>query len=354
MDSDDARRWLDDRAISGEFSGVALVWRDGAPVFEHAAGLAHRGLGVPLTTNSRFQVASVTKMLTAATALRLVDAGRIALDTPLVDLLPDDRRPSALTPEHTLHHLLSHRSGLANYHDDDDETWASFESCWQRVPLGRITGVADLLPLFVDLPLRFPPDERWQYADVNFLVVGLVIEAVTGRPFAEVATDEVLGPAGLVDTAFDRFDHDPERLAVGYAAGDAPGERGRTNVYAVPPVGMPDGGVVTSAKDLARFFDALLGGSLLTQATLELMLEPHGTIPDTDGLEAYGYGAELTLVDGRVTIVGHAGGDPGVSAMTSHFIDESTSVIVLCNQDRGSWPASLHLARACGLPDPRS
>lgn len=353
MDIDASRTWLDQRAAEGDFSGVVVAWADGTPVFEHAAGLAHRGLAVPLTTASRFQVASVTKLLTAVTALRLVERGLIALDTPLVDVLPDDRRPQALTPEHTLHHLLCHRSGLTNYHDDDDETWASFESCWTQVPPGTVHGVADLLPLFVDLPLGFEPDADWEYADVNYLVVGLVIEAITAAPFAEAVDEAVIAPAGMTDTAFERLDRDPVRLAVGYGAGDEPGERGRTNVYAVPPVGMPDGGVITTAHDLGRFFDALVNGSLVTPETFRLMLEPRGTLPETDDLEAYGYGTELTLVDGRVTIFGHAGGDPGVSAMTSHFVDDATTLIVLCNQDRGSWAASKHLAAALRLSDPR-
>jgi hypothetical protein len=83
------------------------------------------------------------------------------------------------------------------------------------------------------------------------------------------------------------------------------------------------------------------------------MIEPRAPIDDTDGLEAYGYGLELTMVDGRVTVLGHAGGDPGVSAMTSYFLDEATSLIVLCNQDAGSWAASKQIAEAFGLPDPR-
>lgn len=91
----------------------------------------------------------------------------------------------------------------------------------------------------------------------------------------------------------------------------------------------------------------------MSPATFEQMLLPRAAINDTDGLESYGYGLELTVVDGRVTILGHAGGDPGVSAMTSHFLDDATSVIVLCNRDRGSWPVSKEVASSFGLPEPR-
>jgi CubicO group peptidase (beta-lactamase class C family) len=110
--------WFDERTTSGGFSGRAIAWRDGGPIFAYNGGLAHRGHGVPVADDTRFGVASITKMVTGISALRLVERGLIALDTPLVEVLPADQRPTALTREHTLHHLLSHTSGLANYHDD--------------------------------------------------------------------------------------------------------------------------------------------------------------------------------------------------------------------------------------------
>jgi len=170
-------------------------------VFSYAGGLAHRGYGVAMTEASRFAVASVTKMVTATTALRLVERGAIRLDQPLVEILPDEHQPTALTPAHTLHHLLSHTSGLRNYHDDEDPTWDSFTSCWDRVPTYRIRRPADMLPLFRDLPAVRPPGVAYEYADANFILVGLAIEATSGRPFAEAATGEVLRPAGMHDTS---------------------------------------------------------------------------------------------------------------------------------------------------------
>lgn len=120
--------WLDDRAREHLFSGVVLVRSGDEVQLEHAAGLAHRGHGVPVTPDTCFQVASVTKMITAATALRLVERGALSLHRPLTGYLPPEYRPAGLDDRHTLHHLLSHTSGLANYHDDEDETWAYREA----------------------------------------------------------------------------------------------------------------------------------------------------------------------------------------------------------------------------------
>lgn len=100
LEADGLGAWIDERAGQHMFSGVVLVWKGGAPVFTHAAGLAHRGHQVPVTLNTRFQVASVTKMVTASTALRLVEKGTLRLDRPLLDFLPPEYRPTARQAPH--------------------------------------------------------------------------------------------------------------------------------------------------------------------------------------------------------------------------------------------------------------
>ena len=342
--------WIDQRADQHLFSGVVLVWESGAPVFSHAAGLAHRGHRVPVTIDTRFQVASVTKMVTATTALRLVERGTLKLDRPLIDFLPPEYRPASLDKRHTLHHLLSHTSGLANYHDDEDETWASFTSAWDRVPVYHARGPRDLLPLFADLPAASDPGD-FLYDDANFVLTGVLIEWVTGKSFAEVATEEVLIPAGMADSGFFQIDLEPENMATAYLATDEPPETWRSNVYSVPAGGMPDGGLTTTATDLARLLDAIASGSLLQPETVTKMLTPHGI--DENGVEAYGYGMELVVVEDRVTIYGHGGADPGVSTMVSHYVDTDITVVVLCNQDRGSWATAQKLTEILGLDDPR-
>ena len=269
VDTDVLDEWLDGRVAAREFSGAALVWRGGKSLFSYAGGIAHRGHGVPVTGSTRFTVASVTKMVTATAALRLVERGEVRLDQPLTEVLPAEQQTAALTGAHTLHHLLSHTSGLPNYHDDEAVTWDSFLSCWDRVPCQRARRPADLLPLFRDLPAVAPPGARFSYADANYILAGLVIEAVTGKPYAEAAAEEVLTPAGMEDSGFDQRDADPPRLATGYLhEPDVPFASWRANVFSGPAGGMPDGGLVTTTADLARLVDALLAGRLVSPATL--------------------------------------------------------------------------------------
>jgi CubicO group peptidase (beta-lactamase class C family) len=236
------RTWLYERVATHEFSGVALVWRDGAPLFQYAGGVAHRGHAVPIATDSRFGVVSVTKMVTATTALRLVDRGELRLDRPLIEI-PAARAPhQAMTAEQTLHHLLSHTSGLPNYHDDAAQTWDSFVGALDRIPGSKAWRPADMLPLFADLPAERPPGEKYLYADANFILAGLVIETATGKSFYEVATEDVIGPAGMTDTAFEELDQEPPRHATGYLHADGPPDTWRSNIFSLTARGCPTAG----------------------------------------------------------------------------------------------------------------
>ena len=351
VDTEPLRDWLDGRTARHEFSGVALVWHDGAPSFTYSGGLAHRGHGVPITAQTRFAVASVMKLVTATAALRLVERGLVRLDQPLVEILPQEHQPASLTREHTLHHLLSHTSGLANYHDDEAKDWASFTSNWDRIPTYRLRRPADMLPLFADLPAKFPPGSRFQYNDAAFILAGLVIEAVTGRAFGDLVATEVLQPAGMIDTGLENLDEEPARMATGYIIDDGPPETWRANHYSVPTGVMPDGGLITTSQDLARLIDALLGGVLLSPPMAAAMMTPQG--PATDAIEQYGYGCWLVVENGEVTIIGHGGSDPGVSTEVTHHLGAATTIAVLCNYDRGSWAVTKHIKEALGLADPR-
>ena len=348
LDRDVLRTWIDDRATRHEFSGVALVRANGDTLFEHAAGLAHRGHRVPNTVDTRFQVASVTKMITAATALKMVEDGALSLDRPLTGYLPPQYRPISLDDRHTLHHLLSHTSGLPNYHDDEDETWTSFIGALETIPSSRARGPLDVLPLFANLP-AVDDFGAFRYCDANYVLAGVLIEWVSGRPFANVAQEKVLSPAGMTHAGFFELDLEPEGYATGYLVSDEPADAWRSNTYGLTAGAMPDGGMTATARDLDRFMEGLREGEILSKETVDSMLTVHGA----DEEESYGYGMELVADDDSVIIYGHSGLDPGVTAIVSHYVNDSITVVVLCNQDQGSWPVAQRIAKDLGLHDPR-
>lgn len=347
-DNNDLRQWLDSEASEGRFSGVALAWQDGAPIFSHAAGLASRAHQVPVTAASRFAVASVGKMITAAAALSLVEEGRLSLHTPVIEVLAEAHRIDSLGDDHTLHHLLSQTSALPNYFDDDDPTWASWNASWDRIPTYHIRQPADLLPLFNRLPRVGAVGERYRYCDSNYVMIGLAIEAVTGQPYPEIATRRVLEPAGMADSSFTDLDLDPVGLATGYLASDEPQDRWRSNMYSLTAAAMPDGGMISTATDMARFTDALMQGALVSPAMFELMKNPQSG-PEEGG--SYGYGLELVLEGDHLVLFGHGGSDPGVATLVNHYPDQNLTVVVLCNQDRGAFAAELRVGGAFGAPE---
>jgi CubicO group peptidase (beta-lactamase class C family) len=273
-------------------------------------------------------------------------AGEVHLHQPLTEVLPTEHRTSALTGAHTLHHLLSHTSGLPNYHDDEAVTRDSFLSCWDRLPCQLARRPADLLPLFRHLPAAAPPGQRFSYADANYILAGLVIEAVTGKPYAEAATEEVLKPAGMDDSGFDLRDADPPRLATGYLyEEDAPFESRRANVFSAPAGGMPDGGLITTTTDLSRLVDALVGGRLVSPQTFTVMTSPQ--CGRTDGVDRYGYGLQLGLIGSEFVVLGTTGSTPAWPPSWPTTLPRprrssswATTTAAHSRSTSGSWPTA--------------
>lgn len=305
---------------AGGVSGTVLLAVAGVPVLQHCIGLADRAAGTPVTPGTRFQTASVSKMLTAVAVLDQVRLGRVGVQTPVVEVIPADRRPRRLSAEVTVHHLLCHTSGIADYCEEDEALpnyCADYAALWQHLPPGRMQRPVDFLPLYGDLPAYCPPGRTWRYSNAGYVLLGELLEQLTGRPCTDVIDERVLHPAGMAASAYDRSDEPRAQSAVHYLPS------GRSNVHSVPVVGGGDGGCVCTASDLVRFARSLADGSLLGDLT-DLATSRHATI---DGDWSYGYG-QMIYPDGRF---GHGGGDPGVSAAVNHWPERDITVVALCN-----------------------
>ncbi len=318
------RRWTDDR----DFSGSVLLTEAGRTTFEGCYGLADRANRLPVTPATRFGLASVTKMFTAGTVVGLVTSGRVELDTRLVDVLPSAARPVTLHPDVTVHHLLCHTSGIADYAEEDEDTPGYVEdyaSLWVDRPVSSMLRPIDFLPMFGDREPYRPPGERFQYSNAGYVLLGILVEEVTGRPFADVVQAHVFDPAGMSATGFFRLDEPRPDTAVGYLRRSSPDAPWRTNIYSVPVVGGADGGAFSTTGDLVRFLRAVDDGTLLGP-NRDRALGRHAEAGDG---YAFGYGV-LHYPDGRF---GHGGGDPGVEVLVARWPDEDTELAVLCNME---------------------
>lgn len=326
----DLRGAVDGAASSTGFSGVVRVDRDGVTEVDAAYGLADRRHGIPMTTATRLATASGTKGLTAVAVLSLVADGSLRLDQPVRDVLGDDL--PLVDDRVTVEHLLSHRSGIGDY--VDEEAMQEVTDHVMTVPVHTLTTTEDYLAVLDGRPQVFEPGTRTTYNNSGFVVLALVAGRVAGRTFEDLLLERVCGPAGMTASAFLRSDELPGDAATGYLWADRP----RTNVLHLPVVGTGDGGLYTTTADVAAFWRALDAGALLPEALLADALTLRGT--DTDG-SRFGLGFQLGSREGVVALVGS---DAGVSLQSVHEPTLGLTWTVVANTTEGAWPVARTLS----------
>jgi CubicO group peptidase (beta-lactamase class C family) len=324
----------------GQFSGVVSIRQGDTEVYAGAFGWANRAFRVPNTLDTIFAHASVTKMFTSVAILQLIEQGRLALDTPVVHAL--GLEGSAISPEVTVHHLLTHTSGIGDYFADDDD--AALERLVASLPRESLAEVAAFVPLFADKPAQFAPGAQFEYNGAGYILLGLLIEKISGMPYFDYVRQHIFARAGMLDADFLPFDVVRERVAEGYMPVIDEGGTGtgwRRNIYSVPPYGAPDGGAFASAEDMVRFMRALRFGRLVGPELAARMRTPQVDVAPSF---AYGYGLYVMLAGDQVIRYGHTGEDPGVSARVMYYPAHDLDVVSLCNQSGGAGKvlAELH------------
>jgi len=317
--------------VTPEFTGVVSVHEGENAIFAQGYGYANRAERLPNTPETRFGVASGSKIFTAIAILQLVEQGRLGFDSRLLELVKADF--PHFDPGITVHHLLTHTSGAPDYFDE--EFMDDFEAMWKEVPVYTLHGPRDLLPLFQHQPMKFAPGMRFSYNNGGYVLLGLIIEAVTGQRYVDYVTENVLVPAGMVNTGYFPMHALPEHTAYGYIEG----ENGSwvTNIFAVPAFGQPDGGAFTTAADMARFWDALRQHRLLVPEMVARMLTLQATEDDSNG---YGYGVWLKHQAGVVNAFYVVGEDPGVSFLSRVYPATNRLLTILGNTDSAAWPVA--------------
>lgn len=312
-------------AAERPFSGVLTIDVGDDRVLEQSHGMAHRALAVPNTPRHRFGIASGGKAFTALAVLRLVEDGVLTLDQPVRTVLGADL--PLIDDAVTVEHLLSHTSGIGDYLDEEAD-WAP-DDYVLSTPVHRLAETEAFLPELDGIPQKFPPGERFSYCNGGYVVLALVAERASGRPFHDLVVAEVCDRAGLADTRFLRSDELPGDAAIGYLNP----EGDRSNVLHLPVRGNGDGGIFTSAADLHRFWSALHAGDIVRPATAEAMLRPRIDVPGEGARYGLGFWVHPTRPHPRLV-----GGDAGVSFFSTHDPATRTTVSVLGNTSNGAWP----------------
>jgi D-alanyl-D-alanine carboxypeptidase len=309
------RAELEKQAAADMFSGAVIVAKNGKPIFAEAYGFADRAKQIKNTLDTRFRIGSMNKMFTAVATLQLVQAKKLALTDPLAKALPKYANQN-LANKVTIHHLLTHTGGTGDIFGPEYDK--------QRLELRTL---ADYVKLYGARDLAFEPGAKMEYSNYGFLLLGVVIEAVSKQTYFDYVEKRVFKPAGMTSTSSPMEDKatEPNR-SIGYMRGPKPGSQPNTDM--LPIRATSAGGGDSTAKDLLAFANALTRNKLLDAEHTKLLTT--GKV-DMGPNVKYAYGFVDSVQDGR-RCVGHGGGFPGMNGQLT-ICDDGYTIVVLANLD---------------------
>ena len=311
-------------AQQDDFQGAVLVGYEDKILYQQAFGLANREWDIANTVNTKFNLASISKQFTAAIVLQLEEEGKLKLNQTISEYYPAYRKD--VGKKVTLHQLLTHQSGIPNY--------TSLPFVWSD-SLYRKYSREDLVTKFASGDLEFKPGSQYQYNNSGYLILSLIIEQVTGKPFAEVFEERIAQPLQLQFTGVD----DRQKIIPQRAAGYVKASDGYENTYSMYMQNLQGAGnLYGTVGDLFQWGQSLFGGKLLSLKSVERMARPYTDanqqwIPPYENRYGYGVGvAKIPMPDQKpTTMVFHSGHIRGFSGFIAYYPSKKYTVIILSN-----------------------
>lgn len=301
----------------GQFNGAVLVAENGAVIFKKGYGHANIEWDIANTPDTKFRIGSVTKQFTATLILQLVEEGKLSLDGNITDYLPD--YPPAQGDQVTIHHLLTHTSGIPSY-----TGLPGFMQNQTRDPYPPDS----LWTLFAGMDFEFEPGTQWRYNNSGYFLLGAIIEKVTGKPYDEVLRERILDPLGLDDTGYEHNQDVIPRFASGYSRSFDGYHRA---AYLDTSVPYAAGMMYSTVEDLFRWDQALYTDQLFENPeTKTKMFTPY--------MNNYGYGwaiQDIPIGDtGQTTkAIRHGGGIFGFSTDFVRLVDDKHVIVLMDNTE---------------------
>jgi D-alanyl-D-alanine carboxypeptidase len=305
--------------VSDDLPGGLAVVRDGPNVSHYAAGYSDVDTRAGFAPQTHIRAASITKTFVAATTLQLVAEGKVDLDAPIETYLPGRIRGEGIDANAiTIRQLLRHQSGLPEYFDKET-----------RPPAEPVTA-DQLLDAALSRPAQFAPGTSMKYTNTNYIIAGLLIERVTGRPATEEVTWRIIVPLGLFETYFPAPGDTGLRPAFAHGYELVDGRRTDVTDFNASAAGMA-GSLISTNEDTTAFITALLDGRVIPRAQLDEMMETV-PMPNGDGLLDYGLGLMKVSLPCGVSAWGHGGGLKGYHSFMAKSFD-GPAVSVTFTQD---------------------
>lgn len=312
------------------FSGAVLLAKDGVPVYKGAFGMANKDFDAANRVDTKFNLGSMNKMFTAVSIAQLVEKGKLSFEDPLSKFIPDfpDKDSAAKIK---IKHLLTHTAGLGGYFSDK----------WAQRSRGDIRTVDDMMALAKEdeKALLFEPGTKWQYSNTGMLVLGKVIEIVSGQSYYDYVRENITKPAGMTNTDCYELDKVNHNLAVGYDKQytDA-GATFDNNIFMHVMRGGPQGGGYSTVEDLLKFDQALRSGKLVGAEYVRTLTSAKPELNSPD----YGFGFQIN--PGGKSF-GHSGGFPGINSNLDIYPGSGWTAIVMSNYSRGGGPVIQKMRR---------
>jgi D-alanyl-D-alanine carboxypeptidase len=311
------RKKLDEEVAADQFSGAVLLAKNGKPIYTSAFGMADRDKKIPNKLDTRFRIGSMNKMFTAVSILQLAEAGKLQLTDPLGKYLTDYPNKNVASKV-TIHHLLTHTGGTGDFFGPQFDT--------HRLELRALK---DYVTLYGKRDLAFEPGSRWEYSNYGFLLLGLIVEKVSGEDYYEYVRNHVFKPAGMNSSDSIPEDQPVKDRSIGYTKEES--KTWQPNTDTLPPRGTSAGGGYSTVEDLLRFANALTSHKLLNEHFTELLTT--GKVENGGGRGGkYAYGFFDSTVDG-VRWFGHGGGAPGMNGDLKIYPQSGYVIAVLANMD---------------------
>ena len=293
------------------FMGSVLVARGDQVLFSKGYGSANLEWNIPNAPSTKFRLGSITKQFTAACILLLEERGKLKTDDPVKKYMPD---APAAWDKITIYNLLTHTSGIPSF--------TGFPDYADKEPFP--TTPTKLVERFRDKPLDFQPGERWAYSNSGYVLLGYLIEKISGETYEKFVQENIFTPLGMKDSGYDSNSAIIEHRAAGYA----PGNNGPVNAgYINMTVPFSAGALYSTTEDLLRWEQGLFGSKVLSAVELTKMTTPFK--------DDYGCGLSIHTVKGHKSI-DHGGGIEGFNTHLAYYPDDKLTVVVLGNLNGGA------------------
>jgi len=292
--------------VPSKFMGTVLVAQDGKVLLDKAYGFANLEWQVPNTPTTKFRLGSITKQFTAASILLLEERGKLKIEDPVKKYMPD---APAAWDKITIFHVLTHTSGIPSL-----TSFPDFESHEAQAMTPE-----KLVEWFRDKPLEFEPGTKWNYSNSGYILLGYLIEKISGQSYSDFVQQNIFTPLGMKDSGYDSN----SSIIAHRAAGYTPGKSGPVNAgFVHMSIPFSAGALYSTTEDLLRWEQGLFGGKVLSAASLAKMTTPFK--------QDYAFGLGVSTNNGH-KMIAHDGGIQGFNTSLAYFPDDKLVVAVLAN-----------------------